>query len=103
MWQWMSPEQRPAWGRGGHRGGDVSAGGVRAGKGEGIVIHNPFAPKRIVGQDGHAVGLETLSVTRAFDERGRFNPQLQPDSEKMWEGDSIIISLGHTGECTWRT
>ncbi len=68
---------------------------------EGITIHNHFAPKRIVGGNGRALGVETLSVARAFDERGRFNPQLTPDTEKVWECDSVIISIGQTGELDW--
>ena len=68
---------------------------------EGIVIHTHLAPKRIVSAGGRATGVETLDVARAFDERGRFNPQLIPGSEKVWEADSIIISIGQTGELTW--
>jgi len=68
---------------------------------EGIVIHNHSAPKRILSANGHLSGLETLDVARAFDERGRFNPQLIPDTEKVWECDSIIISIGQTGELEW--
>ena len=45
--------------------------------------------------------METLSVSRAFDDRGRFNPQLIPDSEKVWECDSVIVSIGQTGELEW--
>jgi len=68
---------------------------------EGIVIHNHVAPKRIVGGDGRTLGLETLAVGRAFDERGRFNPQLIPNTEKVWECDSVIVSIGQTGELEW--
>jgi thioredoxin reductase/NAD-dependent dihydropyrimidine dehydrogenase PreA subunit len=68
---------------------------------EGIVIHNHAAPKRIIGANGHATGVETLTVARAFDERGRFNPQLMPGTENVWEGDSVIVSIGQTGELTW--
>ena len=68
---------------------------------EGIVIHNHVAPKRIVGADGRATGVETLDVARAFDERGRFNPQLIPGTEKIWECDSVIVSIGQTGELDW--
>ncbi len=68
---------------------------------EGVVIHNHVAPKRIVGPDGRAAGVETLDVARAFDERGRFNPQLTPDTEKVWECDSVIVSIGQTGELEW--
>ena len=68
---------------------------------EGIVIHNHVAPKRIVGGGGHATGVETLNVARTFDERGRFNPQLMPDTETVWECDSVIVSIGQTGELEW--
>jgi formate dehydrogenase beta subunit len=68
---------------------------------EGIVIHNHYAPKRIVGTNGHSTGVETLNVARAFDERGRFNPQITPGTEKIWECDSVIISIGQIGELDW--
>ncbi len=68
---------------------------------EGILIHNHVAPKRILGAAGRAVGVETLEVARAFDERGRFNPQLMPESERAWECDSVIVSIGQTGELEW--
>ncbi|HBY96543.1 MAG TPA: 4Fe-4S ferredoxin [Chloroflexi bacterium] len=68
---------------------------------EGVVIHNHFAPKRILGAGGRATGVETLDVARAFDERGRFNPQLVPNTERGWECDSVIVSIGQTGELDW--
>ncbi len=68
---------------------------------EGIVIHNHVAPKRILGDHGRATGVETLNVARAFDERGRFNPQLIPNTETVWECDSVIIAIGQTGELDW--
>jgi len=69
---------------------------------EGIHIHTHVAPKRIVaGPNGRAGGVETLAVARAFDERGRFNPQLTPGTEHIWECDSVIVSIGQTGEFTW--
>jgi len=68
---------------------------------EGIVLHTHAAPKRIVGAQGRATGVETLEVAPAFDERGRFNPQLIPGTEKIWECDSVIVSIGQTGELEW--
>ena len=68
---------------------------------EGVIIENHFAPKRIIKKNGRAIGLETLDVARAFDERGRFNPQLMPGTEKFWECDSVIISIGQMGELSW--
>lgn len=68
---------------------------------EGIAIYNHFAPKRIIGAQGRAAGLETLSVARAFDEHKRFNPQLLPDTERIWECDSVIVAIGQTGDLEW--
>ncbi len=68
---------------------------------EGVVIHTHFAPSRIVGRNGKAVGVETLSVGRAFDDQKRFNPQLIPNTQRVWEADSVIIAIGQGGELDW--
>jgi len=68
---------------------------------EGISILNSFAPKRIVKLDGSGLGVETLDVAHAFDEHGRFNPQLNSGTEKIWECDSVIVAIGQTGELDW--
>jgi formate dehydrogenase (NADP+) beta subunit len=68
---------------------------------EGVLIHNRIAPKRIVGINGRATGVETLDVIRTFDESGRFNPQMTPDSEDIWDCDSVIVAIGQTGELKW--
>ncbi len=68
---------------------------------EGVVIHNHFAPARILGQNGRAIGVETLSVARAFDDQKRFNPQMIPNTQRIWEADSVIVSIGQTGELEW--
>jgi formate dehydrogenase beta subunit len=70
-------------------------------KEEGVVINNHVAPTRIVGMDGKATGVETLNVTRAFDETGRFNPQLEHGSETIWECDSVIVAIGQSGDLDW--
>jgi formate dehydrogenase beta subunit len=68
---------------------------------EGIQIHNHFAPVRIVGDNGVARSVETLDVERAFDDQGRFNPQLSPATEREWECDSVIVAIGQMGELDW--
>ncbi len=68
---------------------------------EGVVIHNHVAPVRIIGQNGKATGVETLDVARAFDDQKRFNPQLIPNTPRLWESDSLIISIGQTGDMDW--
>ena len=68
---------------------------------EGVIIHNHVAPKRIVGENGRAVGVEMLQVERAFDDDGRFNPQMIPNSELLQNCDSVIIAIGQSGELDW--
>lgn len=68
---------------------------------EGVVIHNHYAPARILGEKGRATGLETLNVARAFDDQKRFNPQLIPNTQRVWEADSVIISIGQSGDFDW--
>jgi NADPH-dependent glutamate synthase beta subunit-like oxidoreductase/ferredoxin len=68
---------------------------------EGIIIHNHVAPKRIAGAGGRATAVETLQVARTFDESGRFNPQLVAGTETLWACDSVIVSIGQTGETGW--
>jgi NADPH-dependent glutamate synthase beta subunit-like oxidoreductase/ferredoxin len=68
---------------------------------EGVAIHNHVAPTRIVGANGHSTGVETVDVAQAFDERGRFNPQLVPGTERIWECDSVIVAIGQSGDLEW--
>ncbi len=68
---------------------------------EGVAIHNHAAPTRIVGENGQAIGVETVDVARAFDDRGRFNPQLVPGTERIWECDSVIVAIGQSGDLEW--
>ncbi len=68
---------------------------------EGVVIHNHFAPARIVGQNGKAMGVETLNVARAFDDQKRFNPELIQNTQRVWEADSVIVAIGQSGDFEW--
>jgi NADPH-dependent glutamate synthase beta subunit-like oxidoreductase len=65
---------------------------------EGIQIHGGYGPHQIVGEDGQVTGLETLSVASIFDETGRFNPTFVPDSEKVWECDTVILAIGQAAD-----
>ena len=61
---------------------------------EGIIIHAGFGPKRMVGENGRVVGLETLRTERVFDENGRFNPQFADGSESVVDCDTVILAIG---------
>ncbi len=61
---------------------------------EGIELHPSRGPKRILGVDGRASGLEALVCTAVFDENGRFNPRFRPGSEEVMPADSVILAIG---------
>jgi heterodisulfide reductase subunit A-like polyferredoxin len=67
---------------------------------EGIVIHTRRMPKRIIGVGGRAIGVETLQCTSVFDEKGRFNPQVRPNTESVIEADTIIVAIGQEVDYT---
>jgi thioredoxin reductase/NAD-dependent dihydropyrimidine dehydrogenase PreA subunit len=68
---------------------------------EGIEVHNNFAPVRILGDGRTASGIRTMDVTRAFDEQGRFNPELRLGTARDWPCDSVIVSIGQVGDLAW--
>jgi formate dehydrogenase beta subunit len=61
---------------------------------EGIIIHAGFGPKRIVGENGKVVALETVDTKWVFDQQGRFNPAFEENSEKQLACDTVIMSIG---------
>lgn len=68
---------------------------------EGVLIHTRVAPVRFRGENGGLNGIVTMDVARTFDDQGRFNPELVPNSERVWECDGAIVSIGQTGDTAW--
>ncbi|MDP2682728.1 MAG: FAD-dependent oxidoreductase [Deltaproteobacteria bacterium] len=71
---------------------------IMEGEEEGIILHDGFGPKRIVGKDGRVVGLETIKCISIFDENKRFNPQFDPNIESLIECDTVIITVGQAAD-----
>ncbi|MHC4720137.1 MAG: FAD-dependent oxidoreductase, partial [Planctomycetota bacterium] len=67
---------------------------VNAAKEEGIIIHNRLSPKRIVGLDGHAAGVEFRECLSLFDKEGRFSPVVKPGTESIMPADSVVVAIG---------
>jgi formate dehydrogenase (NADP+) beta subunit len=65
---------------------------------EGISFRHGLGPKRFVGEAGTVTGVEFLSVSRVFDEQGRFSPQFIEGSESVVPADTVIVSIGQTGD-----
>ena len=61
---------------------------------EGVTIHAGFGPKRIIGENGKVMGLETVDTLRVFDENKRFSPAFAEGTEKVLECDSVIMAIG---------
>jgi formate dehydrogenase beta subunit len=68
---------------------------------EGIVIHNSLGPKRILGENGRVVGLETVAVKSVFDARGRFNPEFYPNNETTLPAETVILAIGQTSDLSF--
>jgi formate dehydrogenase beta subunit len=67
---------------------------------EGIRVVYRRAAARILG-DGHVTGLETLAVTRVFDEQGRFAPLTTPGTEETIAADTVLLAVGQAADLGW--
>jgi formate dehydrogenase beta subunit len=65
---------------------------------EGIQLTPRKGPNRILGKDGKVNGLEIIDVESVFDENGQFNPKFKPNSEEVWECDTLILAIGQTAD-----
>lgn len=61
---------------------------------EGIIVNNSWGPKRILHENGCAVGVEFKKCTHVFDENGRFNPKFDENETKIVKANNILISVG---------
>ncbi|MBI1788969.1 MAG: FAD-dependent oxidoreductase [Acidobacteria bacterium] len=68
---------------------------------EGIVIHNSLGPKRILGENGRVVGLETIAVKSVFDHLGRFNPEFYPNTEETVPAETVILAIGQNSDLSF--
>ena len=68
---------------------------------EGIRLHPRFGPRRIVGRDGQATGIELIKASRVFDENRRFNPQFIEGSEETVDCDTVVLAIGQSADLSW--
>jgi len=62
--------------------------------GERIAIENSRGPKRILVEDGKAVGVEFRTCVSVFDENGRFCPKYDETQTVTVPADHVIVSVG---------
>lgn len=68
---------------------------------EGIRLRHRVGPHRLVGSAGRVTGIELVTVSRVFDERGRFAPVFVEGSQTLLEADTVIVAIGQTGDLSF--
>jgi formate dehydrogenase beta subunit len=71
---------------------------IAEGDEEGIVRKNRFGPVRFVEAGGKLAGLEVRSVSRVFDEQGRFAPETIPGTETTIPCDTVLVAVGQMAD-----
>lgn len=61
---------------------------------EGITINNSWGPKRIIKENGRAVGVEFKKCISVFDENRKFNPKFDENETKIVKSNSVLTSVG---------
>ncbi|EJP6473572.1 FAD-dependent oxidoreductase [Clostridium botulinum] len=61
---------------------------------EGISINNSWGPKRIIQENGNAVGVEFKKCISVFDENRKFNPKFDENETKIVKANSVLTSIG---------
>ncbi|MDS0527670.1 FAD-dependent oxidoreductase [Clostridium sp. SHJSY1] len=61
---------------------------------EGITINNSWGPKRIIVENGKAIGVEFKKCVSVFDANGRFSPKFNENETKIVKANCILISVG---------
>jgi NADPH-dependent glutamate synthase beta subunit-like oxidoreductase len=65
---------------------------------EGIDFISGWGPKRIVGENGRASGIELIRCARVFNDQGRFNPTFVPGSERVVPAQTILLAIGQRSD-----
>lgn len=68
---------------------------------EGVIFHPSNGPKRVMGKDGRATGLECIKVKSVFDSQGRFNPVFYEGTEFVLKGDTVIVAIGQMSDSSF--
>ncbi len=61
---------------------------------ENVTFVNGRGPNRLIVQDGHVTGVETVGVTSVFDDSGRFAPVFDRDDVTVISADTVILAVG---------
>ena len=65
---------------------------------EGIDFLSGWGPKRVVGENGRASGIELIRCASVFDDNGRFNPRFVAGSERLVPAETILLAIGQRAD-----
>ncbi len=68
---------------------------------EGVKLIHRRGPDAVLGEDGRVRALQTLDVSRVFDESGRFSPRFVKGSEKRIDCDTVIFAIGQIADLSF--
>jgi ferredoxin len=75
---------------------------IEEGSEEGIILVNRRGPKAILTDgEGRVRALQTLKVTRVFDENGRFAPLTVEGSEEEIPCDTVVLAVGQVADLSF--
>jgi len=67
---------------------------------EGILFHNGWGPKRVLGMQNRVVGIEFTKCTSVFDAQGRFSPSYEESTVLRLDADRVILAIGQAPDIT---
>jgi NADPH-dependent glutamate synthase beta subunit-like oxidoreductase len=67
---------------------------------EGILFHNGWGPKRVLGKQNRVVGVEFARCTSVFDAQGRFHPSYEENTVLTLDADWVILAIGQAPDIT---
>lgn len=67
---------------------------------EGILFHNGWGPKRVLGKRNRVAGVEFARCTSVFDAQGRFHPSYEEGTVLHLDADWVILAIGQAPDLT---
>jgi len=67
---------------------------------EGIIFHNGWGPKRLVGKEKRVVAVEFARCKSAFDSEGQFRPSYEESESLRLDADWVIPAIGQAPDLT---
>jgi len=68
---------------------------------EGVVIHNSYGPKEIVGGNGAVSKVRFSRCLRVFDDEHKFNPVFADDEQIIVNADQVIFAIGQGSDTSF--